>query len=73
MARIFTRREVQRRRMTYQVFAGMFDFLGILAGVLVIIACVVLLSSLIRWALADGEASFRTLWDIFISAIIVPQ
>lgn len=73
MAKIVTRQEVKRRRMKYQVFAGMFDFVGILAGLVVIIACCVLLSSLYHWVVSDVEASFATLWDIFTSAIIIPE
>ena len=73
MARIYTRREVKRRRMKYQVFAGMFDFIAILAGVVVIIACAILLSSLYHWVIRDVQSSFATLWDIFVSAIIIPK
>lgn len=73
MARILTRQEVKRRRMKYQVFAGMFDFVGILAGLVVVIACAILLSALYNWVVRDVQASFATLWDIFVSAIIIPQ
>lgn len=73
MARIMTRREVKRRRMKYQVFAGMFDFVGILVGLVVVIACVILLSALYNWVVRDVQASFATLWDIFVSAIIIPE
>ena len=73
MARIYTRQEAKRRRMKYQIFAGMFDFIGILAGMVVIIACSVLLSSLVKWAINDAMSSFETLWDIFMSAIIIPD
>ena len=72
MARIYTRREVKRRRMKYQVFAGMFDFIAIVAGIVVIIACAILLSSLYHWVIRDVQSSFATLWDIFTSAIIIP-
>lgn len=68
-----TRQEVKRRRMKYQVFAGMFDFVGILAGLVVVIACVILLSALYNWVIRDVQASFATLWDIFVSAIIIPE
>ena len=37
MAKLYTREEARRRRVKYQVFAGMFDFLAIVAGILVII------------------------------------
>ncbi len=73
MARIYTRREVKRRRMKYQVFAGMFDFIAIVAGIVVIIACAILLSSLYHWVIRDVQSSFATLWDIFTSAIIIPK
>ena len=73
MAKIVTRQEVRRRRMKFQVFAGMIDFLGILAGIIVIIVCIVLLNSLIRWAIHDVQVSFRSLWDMFMSAIIIPE
>lgn len=73
MARIYTRREVKRRRMKYQVFAGMFDFIAIVAGIVVIIACAILLSSLYHWVIRDVQSSFATLWDIFASAIIIPK
>ena len=68
-----TRKEVKRRRMKYQVFAGMFDFVGILAGIVVVIACVILLSALYNWVIRDVQSSFATLWDIFVSAIIIPE
>ena len=73
MARIYTRREVRRRRMKYQVFAGMFDFIGIVLGLIVIAACAILLSALYHWVIRDVQASFATLWDIFTSAIIIPN
>ena len=73
MARIYTRQEVKRRRLRFQVFAGLFDFLGIIAGVIVIGACAMLLYTLIRWAIGDIQWSFQSLWDIFMSAIIIPE
>lgn len=73
MARIVTRQEVKRRRMKFQIFAGMFDFVGILAGLVIIVACVILISALYNWVLRDVQASFATLWDIFVSAIIIPK
>ena len=73
LARIYTRREVKRRRMKFQVFAGMFDFVAILAGLVLIIACVILLSALYHWVVRGVQTSFATLWDIFVSAIIIPK
>ena len=73
MARIFTRQEVRKRKMKYQVFAGMADFIGILLGLIVIAACVFLLVTLVRWAISGVETSFATLWDMFMNAIIIPE
>ncbi len=73
MAKIYTRREVQRRRLNFQIFAGIYDFLGVVAGIVVIVACAFLLSALVNWVARDGKESFASLWDIFQSAIIVPK
>lgn len=73
MARIYTQREVRQRKINFQIFAGIYDFLGIVAGIVVIIACAVLLTALITWIIRDGQASFASLWKIFQDALIVPQ
>lgn len=73
MAKLYTREEARRRRMKYQIFAGMFDFLAIVAGVIVIIACIIMLSSLVRWILGDVPVTFRKIWEMFMSAIVVPE
>lgn len=73
MAKIYTRKEVKRRRMNFQIFAGIYDFVSIVIGVVVIIACLILLSSLISWVISDAQESFASLWDIFMSAIIIPE
>ena len=73
MARIYTRKEAQRRRMNFQIFAGIGDFIGVVVGIVVIIACVVLLTALVNWVVRDGRDSFASLWNIFESAIIIPE
>ena len=73
MAKIYTRREVQRRRLNFQIFAGIYDFLGVVAGIVVIVACAFLLSALVNWVARDGRESFTSLWNIFQSAVIVPK
>lgn len=73
VAKLYTREEARRRRMKYQIFAGMFDFLAVVAGVAVIIACIVLLSSLVNWLLADVPVTFKSLWDMFMQAVVVPE
>jgi len=73
MAKLYTREEVRRRRMKYQIFAGMFDFLAIIAGIIVIIGCIILLTSLVRWIMGDVPVTFRKLWEVFMKAIVVPE
>lgn len=73
MAKLYTREEVRRRRMKFQIFAGMFDFLAVVAGVIVIIACVILLTSLVKWVLADVPVTFESLWDMLMRALVLPE
>ena len=73
LAKIYTRREVRQRKVNYQIFAGIYDFVAVVAGVIVIVACVVLISALISWVLRDGRESFTALWKIFQDAIIRPK
>ena len=73
MARLYTRHEVRKRRVKFQIFAGMFDFLAVMAGIVVVIACIILISALVRWVMSDAPLTFKTLWEIFMKAIIVPE
>ena len=73
MPKLYTREEARRRKVKYQIFAGMFDFLAVVAGILVLIACIVLIVSLVRWISGDVPVTFRKLWDTFMRAIIVPE
>ena len=73
MARIYTRKEVKRRKTNFLIFAGIYDFLGVIVGIVVIIACGVLLTALINWIIRDSQASFASLWQILNDAIIIPQ
>ena len=61
MPHIYTRKEVRQRRMRYQVAAGMFDFLAIIAGIVVIAVCVVLLTALFKKAVRSEP--FRAALD----------
>ena len=73
MAKLYTREEARRRKMKFQIFAGLFDFLAVVAGVIVIIACVILLTSLIRWIIGDVPVTFRSLWDMLMRALVLPE
>lgn len=73
MAKIYTRQEVKRRRINYKIFAGIYDFIGAVVGIVVIVACAFLLAALINWIVRDGRESFASLWGIFQDAIIIPK
>ena len=73
MAKIYTRREVKRRQTNFKIFAGIYDFIGAVVGIVVIVACVMLLVSLVNWVIRDGQVSFASLWGIFQDAIIIPK
>jgi hypothetical protein len=73
MAKLYTREEARRRRMKFQIFAGMFDFLAVVAGIIVIIACIILLTSLVRWILSDVPVTFKSLWDMLMRALVLPE
>ncbi|MCQ2438087.1 MAG: hypothetical protein MJ099_06800 [Clostridia bacterium] len=73
MAKIMTKREVRRRKMKYRVFAGLYDFVAILAGIAVIIVCCVLLTTLAKWTIATFNVSFEGLLGLFNDALIVPK
>lgn len=73
MAKIYTRQEVKRRRINFKIFAGIYDFIGAVAGIVVIVACAFLLSALINWIVRDGQECFASLWKIFQDAVIIPK
>ena len=73
MAKVYTREEVKRRRINFQIFAGIYDFAAVIAGIIVIIVCAFMLATLISWIARDGRDSFASLWNIFQSAIIIPS
>lgn len=73
MAKLYTREEVRRRRVKYQIFAGMFDFLALVVGLLVIVGCLILITSLINWVEADVPVTFRKIFETVMKAIVIPE
>ncbi len=49
MKRGYTKKEARRRRTKFMVLEGMWDFVSILVAFFVVLACVVLLTTLISW------------------------
>lgn len=73
MPKLYTQQELHRRKVRFQVLAGMFDFVGIVVGLLLLVACVVLLVALFRWVWTDVPVTFHKLWETFTKAIIMPE
>ena len=59
--------------MSFQIFAGIYDFVAVILGIIVIVACAFLLAALVSWVIQDGRESFASLWNIFQSALIIPE
>ena len=68
MPRIITKREYKKRRIRYQVAAGLFDFLMTVASFFVIVLCVYLFTSLYNWIKADVPVTFGIFFDIIKKA-----
>ena len=68
MKRGYTKKEAQRRRTKFMVLASMGDFIGTVAGFFAILACVVLLTTLITWLRGDIVQVFDSLQAPIISA-----
>ena len=70
MARLYTRREARNRKMTFKIYAGMFDFIGTVASAVIIILCVVLLVQLVKWIAGDFDSSFGAMVRMLQEAVV---
>lgn len=68
MARIITKREYKKRRIRYQVAAGLFDFVMTIASFFVIVLSAYLFLSLYNWVKADVPITFGIFFDILKKA-----
>lgn len=73
MPKLYTQQEKMQRRERYQVAAGVLHFAAILAGIVVTIACIILLTALVRWVIADFPTTFKRFIEVLQKAIIVPK
>jgi len=71
MARLYTRREARNRKLTFKIFAGMFDFIGTVASAVIIIICVVLMVQMAKWIIGDFDTSFGAMLKMFQEAVII--
>ncbi len=72
LAKLYTRKEAEDRRIRFAALAGIFDGLGTLAGIVVIFACVILVTALFTWIVSDARNSFATISDTLSRAVIIP-
>ncbi|MBR3928441.1 MAG: hypothetical protein IKJ65_05485 [Clostridia bacterium] len=68
MPRVITKREYKKRRIRYQVAAGLFDFAGTILSFFVIVLSAYLFVSLYNWVKADVPVTFGVFFDIFKKA-----
>lgn len=64
MAKIVTKKEYRKRRLKFQIAAGLVDFLVTLLCILLSVACIVSLIALFRWLRGDMPVSFGVFFDI---------
>ena len=68
MKRGYTKKEARTRRTKFMVLASMGDFIGTVIGFFAILACVVLLTTLLTWLRGDIVQVFESLQAPIISA-----
>ncbi len=68
MPRVITKREYKKRRIRYQVAAGLFDFVMTVVSFFVIVLCAYLIASLYNWLKADVPVTFGVFFDILKKA-----
>ena len=68
MKRGYTKKEARRRRTKFMVLASMGDFIGTVIGFFAILACVVLLTTLLTWLRGDIVQVFDSLQAPIVSA-----
>ena len=64
----YTKKEANRRRTKFMVLEGMGDFVGTVVAFFVILACVVLLTTLFTWLRGDLPQVIDSLTHPFLDA-----
>ncbi len=65
MAKLLTKKEYRKRRMRFQIAAGLSDFLVTLVCLAIVFVCILLVSELISWLRGDAEVSLGLFERIF--------
>ena len=71
MKKGFTRRESMKRRERMMVLAGIADFFGTIASFIIILMCVVLLTTLFTWFRNDIQEVFSSILGPLLNALEV--
>ena len=71
MKKGYTRREAVRRRERMMILAGIADFFGTIASFVVILLCVVVLTTLFTWFRSDIREVFSSLLGPLLNALEV--
>ena len=73
MAKLYTRKEAKDRRLKFAALAGIADGMCTLASIVIIFACVILLTALVTWIINDAKISFASIYDTISRAIVLPE
>ncbi len=71
MKKGYTRREAVKRRERMMILAGIADFFGTVASFVVILLCVVVLTTLFTWFRSDIQEVFSTILGPLLNALEV--
>ncbi len=69
MAKITTKKEYRKRRLRFQIAAGLMDFVWTVVLAAVVLLCVLLLIELYTWLKGDVPVTFGTFFDIVRRAL----
>lgn len=69
MPKVLTRREYKKRRIKFQVAAGLLDFAVTIGAFFVIVLCVYMLISLYGWVIKDVPVTFGEFFTIIERAL----
>ncbi len=73
MAKITTKKEYRKRRLRFQIAAGLMDFVWTVVLAAVVLVCVLLLIELYTWLKGDVPVTFGTFFDIVRRALRMNQ
>jgi len=71
MAKLLTKREYKKRRIKFQVLAGLYDFAVTILSFFVMVMCVYLLTQLYQWVIQDVPKTFGIFFEIFEKAFTI--